>query len=378
MADNKDDYYSLNDITNQARQFFVYLRKKFWLFVLVALIGGGLGAYYYTIQKPKYEAVTTFILEEKSSGGGGLAGLASQFGFDVGGIAGGGSIFAGDNILDILRSKTIVEQVLLTKAKTNEKKAAAFTLADLFLEYTGWKKKWNDPELKSLSFASVNGNESLSPKQDSVLNEIYGHLLKHAISAERLNKKGSIIRVQVTAANSEFAKLLTERMVTEAAGMYLEIKTGTAQANIEKLQRRSDSLLALLNRKSYAAAASQPLDINPGIRSAIVPVEIANRDKTVLATLYAEVTKNLEASKLLLSQQTPVIQMLDKPGHLLNSNKKTLPVLVAVSAVVAIIVSIMIAFALFLFSCGKNKRMEVAVPKTHLIKQVEIPSEKLS
>jgi hypothetical protein len=80
--------------------------------------------------------------------------------------------------------------------------------------------------------------------------------------------------------------------------------------------------LMLLNRKSFTAAASQPLDINPAMRTAVVVNEIATRDKTVLATLYSEVTKNLEASKLVLSQRTPVIQVLDRPTHLLVDKKK--------------------------------------------------------
>lgn len=95
-------------------------------------------------------------------------------------------------------------------------------------------------------------------------------------------------------------------------------------ANIARMQRRADSLLALLNNKSYSVAASQMLDINPGFKTATVPTEIASRDKTVIATLYAEVTKNLEASKLILSQQTPVIQILDKPAWPLVDKREKL------------------------------------------------------
>jgi hypothetical protein len=139
-------------------------------------------------------------------------------------------------------------------------------------------------------------------------------------------------------------------MVRAAANLYLDIKTGTAQANISKLQRRSDSLLVLLNHKSYVAAANQPLDINPGVKSAVVPLEIVSRDKTVLATLYAEVTKNLEASKLILSQQTPVIQILDRPGQLLNDNKRSLTYMLIVTPVAGIVIYFILAFPFFLWS----------------------------
>jgi uncharacterized protein involved in exopolysaccharide biosynthesis len=343
MEQNIQDYYSLKDVSNHILSFIKYLRKKLWMLLLVLGLSILTAILLYYNQKPNYRAVTTFILEEKSTPGSGLAGLASQFGFDMGSL-GGGSIFTGDNILDILRSKKIINEVLLTKLDSGRNSQ---TLADLFLDFKGWKKK---AELKGVNFTNVQSLETLSLKQDSVLNEIHSYIVKHSLSADRVNKKGSIISVQVTSTNSFFARLITERMVRAAANLYLDIKTGTAQANISKLQRRSDSLLVLLNHKSYVAAANQPLDINPGVKSAVVPLEIVSRDKTVLATLYAEVTKNLEASKLILSQQTPVIQILDRPGQLLNDNKRSLTYMLIVTPVAGIVIYFILAFPFFLWS----------------------------
>jgi uncharacterized protein involved in exopolysaccharide biosynthesis len=97
----------------------------------------------------------------------------------------------------------------------------------------------------------------------------------------------------------------------------------------------------LLNNKSYAAAASQLLDVNPGIRTAIVPVEIASRDKAVVSTLYTEVTKNLEASKMMLSQQTPVVQVLDRPSLPLVDNRKGMSMLVVAGFFAAIFLTLL-------------------------------------
>jgi Uncharacterized protein involved in exopolysaccharide biosynthesis len=343
MNEANEDYYSMDLIVDNLRAFLRYLRNKWWALVLCMVIGAGLGAVYYFIQKPKYEAVTTFILEDKSSSGGGLAGLASQFGFNLGSLSGGGSIFSGDNILDIIRSKKIVKQVLLYQADST---SSGSSLADLYLDFSGLKRKWQ----KKIRLTGINfnvNNRPLSPVQDSVLNVIYEQLIKKNISIDRVTKKGSIFKVQVTAPNGTFARMMTMLLVDEAGKMYMEIRTGTSQDNIRELQRRSDSLLIMLNRKSFSAAASQPLDINPALRTAVVPTEIAARDKTVLATLYAEVTKNLEASKMLLSQQTPVIQLLDSPEYLLSDHKKKLPVLVIISSFVAVVIFVAGAFALF-------------------------------
>jgi hypothetical protein len=357
MNVSKADYYSLGDVFDHIKSFGFYLKARLGYLFVVMLAGIGLGVLYYNVQMPKYIAETTFILDEKSSGGG-LAGIASQFGFDIGNLTGGSSIFTGDNILDIFHSRRISNEVLLSETEEGN---GAKTLADLFLDFKGWRRKWSsNAELKDITFNNVRGKGVLSPIQDSVLNEIFKDVQRHMLSAERLNKKGSIIRVQAISSNSTFSKLLSERMVDATAAMYLDLKTGTAQANISKLQRRSDSLLVLLNQKSFVAAASQPLDINPGIKSAIVPTEILTRDKSVLGTLYSEVTKNLEASKLLLSQQTPVIQILDRPGHTLEDNRIKLPFLILVSPIVAIAVFVIFAFPFFLVHSKKRNRKRIS------------------
>jgi uncharacterized protein involved in exopolysaccharide biosynthesis len=348
MTETKSN--SSDELIKAGQLFFKYLLKRWWLFILFVATGVALGTAYYYRQKPKYQAVCTFILEEKSAGGGGLSGLASQFGFNIGSLS-GGSIFTGDNILNILKSKKVVEQVLLSKA--NDSSANGETLADLYLNFTGLKNSWrNKPALSGISFSNLG---QLTTVQDSVLNAIHEGIVKNDLSAEKASKQGTIIRVQVTAANSQFARLMTERLVDAASKLYLDIRVGTAERNIQQLQRRSDSLLLLLNNKSYKAAASQPLDINPGIKTASVPVEIAMRDKTVLSTLYAEVTKNLEASKMLLSQQTPVIELLDRPEYLLKDLKKSLSFSIVVFFALMVCVYLGLSFILFFLKNNLSK-----------------------
>lgn len=337
MEAHQEDHYSLADIVNVIKSLVRYLFIKWRWFLLAILTGAVIGTVYYNVQKPRYEAVSTFILEEKQSGMGGLSSIASQFGIDMGGLSGGGSIFAGDNILDILKSKKVVQQVLLSPI--NDTVPASQTLADLYLDFTGMTKEWqNNPRLHSLEFSKIEA--PISTVQDSVLNLIYKGVVKKNLSAQRLNKKGTIIQVQVNAQNDCFARLMSERLVEEASKMYLSIKTGNALENIKILQHRSDSLLVLLNNKSYRAAASQTLDVNPGIRTASVPLEIAARDKTVIATLYTEVTKNLETSRMLLAHQTPVILLLDKPDLSLEDKRKGLLIIILISTFISFFISI--------------------------------------
>ena len=83
------------------QRFLNYFISQYKIILLITIITSALGLIYGKLQPSTFKATATFIVEDKSGkGGGGLSGLASQFGIDVGGLTGGGAgLFDGDNIL---------------------------------------------------------------------------------------------------------------------------------------------------------------------------------------------------------------------------------------------------------------------------------------
>ncbi|MCZ2484715.1 hypothetical protein [Aquirufa antheringensis] len=310
MADKKT--IVLGDVIESIKRFFGYLRSQVLMIVLCAVIGLVLPLVYRAMQKPAYAASTTFILEEKSASGGGLAGIASQVGLDLGSLGSGSSLFTGDNILDIIKSRVIIEKVLLTPISGS----AGKTLADLYLDFTGLGERLPAP----VSFASL-GTHSVY--QDSVLYVMYEQIAKKNVSVDRLNKKGSIFKIVTVSQNQVFSKNFAERLLRETTTYYVNVKTSAAAANVKRLQARGDSLLRVLNAKSYNAASFQILDPNVAYKSMSVPAEVSSRDKSIVFSIYAEVTKNLEMSRIALVSQTPVIQLLDVPKYPLMDDRKS-------------------------------------------------------
>ncbi len=317
MADKKT--IVLGDVIESIKRFFSYLRSQFMLIALCAVIGLVLPLVYRAMQKPAYAASTTFILEEKSAGGGGLAGIASQVGLDLGSLGSGSSLFTGDNILDIIKSRVIIEKVLLTPISGS----AGKTLADLYLDFTGLGERLPAP----VSFAILSDSAAIVPAhsvyQDSVLYVMYEQIAKKNVSVDRLNKKGSIFKIVTVSQNQVFSKNFAERLLRETTTYYVNVKTSAAAANVKRLQARGDSLLRVLNAKSYNAASFQILDPNVAYKSMSVPAEVSSRDKSIVFSIYAEVTKNLEMSRIALVSQTPVIQLLDVPKYPLMDDRKS-------------------------------------------------------
>jgi len=327
----------LGDVIESIKRFFSYLRSQFVLIALCGLVGLVLPLIYRALQKPAYVASTTFILEEKSATGGGLAGIASQVGLDLGSLGSGSSLFTGDNILDIIKSRVIIEKVLLTPISGNSGK----TLADLYLEFSGMGEKLPAP----VSFAGVASAHSVY--QDSVLYVMYDQIAKKNVSVDRLNKKGSIFKIITVSQNQVFSKNFAERLLKETTTYYVNVKTSTAAANVKRLQARGDSLLRVLNAKSYNAASFQILDPNVAFKSMSVPAEVSSRDKSIVFSIYAEVTKNLEMSRIALVSQTPVIQLLDVPKYPLMDDRKSYLFLGLVGFIAGIFAAIFLCLYLY-------------------------------
>ena len=346
MTSNKDKVVALSDLINAVQGFFNYVKTQRKMIGLVMLAFALVAMVYGLMQSPKYEASTSFVLEEKSASGGGLAGIASQIGIDVSGLSGGGAgIFSGDNILDIVKSRIIVEKVLLSKVDST-KGAQSPTLADLYLSFTGKGKKLVK-KFEGLSFNNLNTSSPHSVIQDSALFVMYDDLTKNNIVVDRLNKKGSIFKITTVSDNAIFSKNVTDKLLWETTRYYVNIKTNNTAANVQRLEKRADSLYGILNTKSYNAASYQILDPNVAYKSVSVPGEVSQRDKTIIYSIYAEVVKNLEMSRMALVSQTPVIQILDQPKFPLIDQRKSVIFLMVLGALVGFVVSFLAAIYIY-------------------------------
>jgi uncharacterized protein involved in exopolysaccharide biosynthesis len=63
------------------------------------------------------------------------------------------------------------------------------------------------------------------------------------------------------------------------------------------------------------------LDKNPGYVTQAAAIELKQRDKGVLQSIYGEIVKNLEISRTMLLQETPTFQIVDEPELPLKKNR---------------------------------------------------------
>ena len=313
----QDEEISLIELIQKIRSLATFLISKWLIILLAGAFGGAIGFGYAYIQPIKYISKISFVVEESKGGGGGLASLAGQFGFDMGG-GGGGGIFSGDNVLLFLKSESLCRETLFTAY--DEK---GTTLADRYAQIMKMKEGWeNNPQIGKVDFNELKDSR-LPRKEDSLMQAMVAGIIKSELLVAKPDKKASFIEVKTTMQDELLSKLFSERLVQLATDRYVESKTKTKSLNVAKLQRKSDSLAALLNDKTYSAAASQQnlVDVNPAIRKATINAEISSREKAMVLAIFSEVVKNLEISKTMLNQETPVIQVVDQSSFPLEKER---------------------------------------------------------
>ena len=305
-----DDEISIKEIVIKIKSWAGYLKSQ-WLKILTAGIIGGVIGYVYAFYQPvTYTAKLSFIVEDaKSSGMGGLSSLAGLAGFDIGSASGGG-LLSGENLLLFLKSNSLIKTTLLTPYDTVKN----YSLADKYADEYDLRSKWvKNKKINKIVYFPVQSKQIFTRLQDSLLQALTEKILIKELIIERPEKKATFINVQTTMRDEMLAKWFCERLVSKAIDRYITSKTSRQKTSVDKLQRRSDSLGALLNSKTYSSAIENDkiLDVNPAYRSSTVNAEVVSRDKLMIGAIYGEVVKNLEVAKVQLSQETPTIQVVD-------------------------------------------------------------------
>ena len=300
-----NDEISLKELIQKIQKWIAYLKTQWKLIIGIAALGGIIGFVYASFQKPTYLATTTFVLEEDKGGGGGLGGamgLASSFGFDLG--TSGGGLFTSSNIIELMKSRLVVEKTLLNPVQIAGKE---ISLADYFIQINELKSKVNFP---------VNADRTkFSLEQDSILQVISIGLTKENLTIIQKDKKVSIISLTVKTESELFSKLFCEQLIKETSDFYIETKSKKSRLNVEILQHQVDSIRGELNGAitGVAAASDNVYNLNPAYNVKKTPGTRRQVDVQANTAILTQLVAQLELSKVSLRKETPLVQLIDRP-----------------------------------------------------------------
>jgi len=308
---NKND--ELKELVEKLIEWKEYLLSKWKIIILAGIMGAALGLFYSFTKTPIYTATLTFAVEdEKSPGGLGSAlGLASSFGFDVGGS--GGSIFSGSNLTELFKSRTMVVKTLLTPVTVNGK---VISLAEMYIQNNGWRDKWTDnSKLKDLQFLPNANTKNFTRVQDSILGVMYKGLSKGSLTVGQKDKKVAIISMDVSSNDELFSFYFCEALAKQVGKFYVETKSKKARMNMEILEHQVDSVRSELNGAitGVAVANDNTFNLNPALNVRRAPSVRKQVDVQANTAILTELVKQSELAKVTLRKETPLIQVIDRP-----------------------------------------------------------------
>jgi uncharacterized protein involved in exopolysaccharide biosynthesis len=308
-----EDEISLKELILKIRDWYRFLLTKWLVIVAAGIIGGTIGLGYAFSQKATYTASLSFVVEDEKQGGGGLSsalGLATSLGIDIGGS--GGSAFSGANLIDLMKSRNIIEKSLLNPITVNGKSQS---FAQYYINFNALNKDWDTkPLLKGIDFAPDADRSKFTLQQDSILGNIYTSVLSMLTIGQK-DKKGSIVYIDVKSSDEFFSKAFAENLANEVSSYYVEIKSKKARQNMEILQRQTDSIRAVLNGSivSVANAVDNTFGLNPAMQVQKTTISKKQFDVQANTAILTQLVTNLEMAKVSLRKETPLIQVIDRP-----------------------------------------------------------------
>jgi hypothetical protein len=301
-----NDEIQLKEILIKLSEYKVYLLKKKFIIIGLSSLFFVIGVVLAFNSKTKYNAELTFVVEEDGGGSslGAMSGIASQFGFDIGGNS--NTTFSQSNILELLKSRGVIESALMQSAIVNSKNNL---LIEHYLEINKVKESWLEDE----AFEGVSFYDDLSYIHDSISGIIWNNIIEDNLSIELMSNEANIIKLSYTSLDEDFAKEFVETLIDEMSKMYTAHQTGQANNTLDFLQNRADSVFRELEIAEEDFARIK--DINQRIVKAsgrLKELQLMRRVE-VLNTMYLEIIKNLELSKITLLNHTPIINTIDTP-----------------------------------------------------------------
>lgn len=304
---------SLKELLQKSGEWLDYLISKWKIIMITGFVGALIGLGYSFYKKPTYTANLSFALEDEKSGGGlgSALGLASSLGLNLGGS--GGSVFTGSNLTELFKSRSMVEQTLLSPVIINGK---TISLAEMYIQNNEWRNKWDEkPKFENIQFLPNTNRKDFTRVHDSILGVIYDNLSKKALSVGQKDKKIAIINIDVISTNELFSKYFCEALAKEVSDFYVETKSQKSRENMLILQRQTDSIRRELNSSitGVAVANDNTFNLNPALNVRRAPSARRQVDVQANTAILTELVKQSELAKVTLRKETPLIQIIDSP-----------------------------------------------------------------
>ena len=303
--------FSLINLINSIKDWLIYLLSNLKGIVIITSIFLSVVLLYNFIKSPVHYARTSFVLDSESSSNsiGDIASLASLAGINASSFIDASSLFQIDNIQELYRSNSMIKQTLLTDSDFGNERSL---LIDRLANNEKIDKKWDK---LNVDFSTYNSKSNNLRVHDSILNEVVKIIKEKYLLVDKPSRKTTILEIGFDHKDELFAKSFNENLVSIVNDFYFKTKTQKTGENLKILERQADSVKKVLD-KSILFLAEKDQSIpnpNPLTKVSLVPYQKALVDVQANGAIYQQIVTQLELAKVTHRNNTPLIQIIDKP-----------------------------------------------------------------
>jgi len=303
--------FSLLNLIYSIKDWLIYLLSNLKGIVIITSIFLSLVLLYNFIKSPVHYARTTLVLDSESSSNsiGDIASLASLAGINASSFIDASSLFQIDNIQELYRSNSMIKETLLTDSDFGNERSL---LIDRLASNEKIDKKWDK---LNIDFSTYNSKSNNLRVHDSILNEVVKIIKEKYLLVDKPSRKTTILEIGFDHKDELFAKSFNENLVSIVNDFYFKTKTQKTGENLKILERQADSVKKVLD-KSILFLAEKDQSIpnpNPLTKVSLVPYQKALVDVQANGAIYQQIVTQLELAKVTHRNNTPLIQIIDKP-----------------------------------------------------------------
>ena len=313
MPQYQDDEITLKELIEKFLEFWKELWANKWKIILMSIPFIVYFGYTAKTKMVTYTAGLTYTLNDGGSSGGALAGILGSFG-----LGRGGKVNL-DKIVELSKSRNIIQQVIFTKIPLDTFGNKKDFIANHIIQLYELDKKWTNKTSDFTGFTFSHDTIDLfDDKQLSALKMIYGQIvgsknMKDPIFANGFNEDTGILTMSATTVDEELSIEFCNLTYEALKKYYISTSTQSNQSTYTFVENKTDSIFNLLRSKEFQLSRFNDLHRNLTDPNLITQKRLLDNEILKLKAMYAEVTKNKELADFSLTAGTPQISIIDKP-----------------------------------------------------------------
>ena len=305
---------ALKQVILLVKDLFRYIKRKWWVIALGAVLFGMLGLLFSKVTVPQYQAYASFTTESggSSSALSSAMAMAGSLGISTGSSSG----FTNELLVGMVQSRRVIKKAMLQTALVDD---TLDLLVNHYIRLYGYESDWEEHE----TLATFKFENSRLPKltalEDSLLSIFFDEILNDFMFVEYAPEI-AMVTIELTTKSEGFSKYLCKNLLDIAGEYFLENETAQQRENIEVIQNRNDSIFKELKAAELRLAQWQ--DSKKRVMKAEGHLEELEytRNVMILNEIYATSVSSLEMANFELMQQTPVMIVVDDPRFSVSVN----------------------------------------------------------